>query len=436
MLEVSITPVTREALIETIGDVFGYYDEIRAVRDYAEIAKDLKDVIDDVQAVADDDNVTDEQIGQALKALMGEREEAALRVQDVDDTNAAKAVADMINALPAPEKITIHDEKAITDAKAAYDELTDPQEAKIDDATRKKLDDALTALDKAFEPIRKMEASNRKRDRLVEIINSKGFDTVQGIYQTPYDTVSMNYTVVKGKITQVSFDIKSLKDGDNYMTVNTGIRMILSDKFTVVDNFANKRDYRKVSKAIKLKDYGYVLDVKKLKGRSTYEMILVSADGSKRLIMDVVDLSLNKKALKKTVLTTPVKEAEVGAKAVSENKISDVGFAENGGVVTITSAPVLKSEIDPRKTRSARFISGVWMVGNTAVAYGKTQTVTKGKVTVYAKVNSDGTLSIGKAEGSGKGSMPITYILNGKVSVKHDKVKMKSKTYKTRIKVK
>ena len=246
----------------------------------------------------------------------------------------------------------------------------------------------------------------------------------------------MNYTVVKGKITQVSFDIKSLKDGDNYMTVNTGIRMILTDKFTVVDNFANKRDYRKVSKAIKLKDYGYVLDVKKLKGRSTYEMILVSADGNKRLIMDVVDLSLNKKALKKTVLTTPVKEAEVGAKAVSENKISDVGFAENGGVVTITSAPVLKSEIDPRKTRSARFISGVWMVGNTAVAYGKTQTVTKGKVTVYARVNSDGTLSIGKAEGSGKGSMPITYILNGKVSVKHGNVKMKSKTYKTRIKVK
>ena len=67
------------------------------------------------------------------------------------------------------------------------------------------------------------------------------------------------------------------------------------------------------------------------------------------------------------------------------------------------------------------------MVGNTAVAYGKTQTVTKGKVTVYAKVNSDGSLSIGKAEGSGKGSMPITYILNGKVIVKKNKTSMRFK---------
>ena len=436
MTEAVIRPVTRENLIDYIGEVTGYHDEIKGEEDYADIAKDLKDAIDAAQLAADDDNVTDEQIGQAIKALSDAHNDAMDRVQDVIDTKAAKAVTDMIKALPAADKVEVYDEQAVRDAVRAYEELTDPQKAKMDGADVKKLDDVLKSLEVVLEPYRKMAASNKNRDRLVALLNSRGFDTINGIYQTPYDTVSMNYTVAKGRITHVSFDVKNLKDGDNFLTMNTGTRMILTDKFTVVDNFANKRDYRKVAKSLKLKDYGYVLDVKKLKGRSTYEMILVSADGRKRLIIDVVDLALNKKGLRKAALTTPVKEAEVGAKAVSENKISDGGCAENGGVITITSAPVLKSEIDPRKNRSARFISGVWMVGGTAITYGRTQTVTKGKVTVYAKVNSDGTLSIAKAEGSGKGSMPITYILNGKVIVKKNKTSMRSKTYRAKVKVK
>ena len=436
MVEVNIIPVTREALIDYIGDVTAYYDEIKTVEDYAQIAEKLKAAIDDAQAVADNDNVTEEQIGQALKALADAHNDAMEKVQDVIDTKAAKAVSDMIDALPAADKVTVYDERPIRDAVRAFEELTDPQVAKLDGATIDKLEDVVNALEKALEPFRKMEASNKKRDRLVEVINTQGFETINGIYQTPYDTVSMNYTVAKGKITGVSFDMKSLKAGDNFLTMNTGTRMILSDKFTVFNNFANAREYRKVAKSIKLKKYGYVMDIKKLRGRSIYELILVSPDGKKRLIIDVVDLSLNKKGLKKTALTTAVKADQVDAKSVSENKINEAGFIENGGVLTITSAPVLKSEINERKNRSARFISGVWMVGDTAIPYGKTLTVTKGKVTVNAKVNSDGTLSIAKAEGSGRGSMSISYILNGKVSVKKGKTTMKSKTYKAKVKIK
>ncbi len=62
--------------------------------------------------------------------------------------------------------------------------------------------------------------------------------------------------------------------------------------------------------------------------------------------------------------------------------------------------------------------------------------MTKGKVSVIVKANSDGTLSIGKAEGSRSGSLKINYILNGKIKKTKHGTKIRSMVYKAKVKVK
>ncbi len=66
---------------------------------------------------------------------------------------------------------------------------------------------------------------------------------------------------------------------------------------------------------------------------------------------------------------------------------------------------------------------------------GKGQTVTAGKVKVHARVNSDGSLSICKAEGSSDGILKISYILNGKMKKTSKGTKVKPLVYKTKIKI-
>jgi len=284
----------------------------------------------------------------------------------------------------------------------------------------------------------KREQSNIARDELAELINTKGTkDSVKGIYQAPFDDISTEYSVKKGKITKVVLDLSSLKEGENHLTMNTGTRLVLSEGFTVSDNFAKPEDYKKVSKALKnRKKSGWSIDLKKLSGKTSYEIVLVNENNkNKLLVIDVIDLSLNRKSLRTVDLSKAVGKDSVSKNAVSETLITDNGYAENNGVVTISTSPVLRTGIPGQVNRSARFISGIWMVGNRAISRGTIETVTRGKVVVHAKVNSDGSLSIGKADGSGKGSVPIRYILNGKVNIKHGEARMKSKVYNAKIKV-
>ena len=75
-------------------------------------------------------------------------------------------------------------------------------------------------------------------------------------------------------------------------------------------------------------------------------------------------------------------------------------------------------------------------MGDTFISGGEVKTVTKGKVKVIARANSDGTISIGKADGSGSGSIKISYVLNGKVKKTKNGSKIKSMVYKAKVKVK
>ena len=85
----------------------------------------------------------------------------------------------------------------------------------------------------------KTEDTNVARDKLVSMLNQKGAQgVISGIYQSPVDTVSTSCTINNGKIVQVGIDPDSLKDGDNYLTMNTGTRLVLPEKYTVSNNFA------------------------------------------------------------------------------------------------------------------------------------------------------------------------------------------------------
>ena len=77
-----------------------------------------------------------------------------------NDIAAAEAVTDMINALPAPEDVTVEEDfEAIAAARNAYDDLTDDQKALVAPETLDKLAAAEEALGK------KLETEFRERQR-------------------------------------------------------------------------------------------------------------------------------------------------------------------------------------------------------------------------------------------------------------------------------
>ena len=77
----------------------------------------------------------------------------------------------------------------------------------------------------------------------------------------------------------------------------------------------------------------------------------------------------------------------------------------------------------------------MWTVAGESVPSGGVIPIEKGNVRVYAMIKADGTLSIAKAEGSGKGSVEIQYTLNGQASVSNGRLEFKSKVYKAKVKV-
>ncbi|MBR4175032.1 MAG: hypothetical protein IKR56_06810, partial [Lachnospiraceae bacterium] len=223
----------------------------------------------------------------------------------------------------------------------------------------------------------------------------------------------------------------------NYLTINTGVRLVLGDAFTISGNFVDEKDAKKIAKFVKTKKKeGCVFEPKRLKHYrgGSYEVVLTK--GKVELIVDVIDVSLNKKSIKTITLTNAVSQSAVSANAVAADKIGPEGSSVSGNVVTLATSPVFKAEIPPMKDKSARFLSGIWQVGDTFISRGEVKTVTKGKVKVIARANSDGSLSIGKADGSGSGSIKISYVLNGKVKKTKNGSKIKSMVYKAKVKVK
>ena len=84
----------------------------------------------------------------AQQALVGTETLAKLTAAEdkLDAIEAADAVEELIDALPAPGEITVYDKAQVEAAKAAYDALSDAAKAEVDEELVTKLNDVVSAL--------------------------------------------------------------------------------------------------------------------------------------------------------------------------------------------------------------------------------------------------------------------------------------------------
>ena len=159
-LTVNVVAVDKTSLNEAIAAANTYRATIQKTV-YADPALALISAITDAKAVAENDNVTEAQVAQAITDVNNAVTTAKAAVKDIDDTKAAQAVTDKINALPAAENIKSTDKETIEAARAAYANLTEAQSAKVTKAAT----DKLTAAEKAV-------ADHIAADAVIEKINA------------------------------------------------------------------------------------------------------------------------------------------------------------------------------------------------------------------------------------------------------------------------
>ncbi|WP_431768000.1 dockerin type I repeat-containing protein [Ruminococcus albus] len=145
-LTVTVVPVDKTALNDTLTNANNYLDTIKNDADYATPSSDLSTAISTVNAVLTNDNVTEAQVAQAITDVNNAVTTAKSDVKDIDDTKDAQAVTNKINALTAAENVSTADKTDIEAARAAYDDLTVDQKAKVSTDTLEKLTEAETAL--------------------------------------------------------------------------------------------------------------------------------------------------------------------------------------------------------------------------------------------------------------------------------------------------
>ena len=146
---ISVGSVDKTALNNAITTAKTLYDSIKDNDDYTDIANTLKTAIDNAKAVADSDTADQDAVDLATTAITTAKTNAEAAKKDVDDTTAAKAVSDKISELPSKDAVKKDDKTAIDAAKAAFDALTDDQKAKVSDADKQKLNDAVAAIEAA-----------------------------------------------------------------------------------------------------------------------------------------------------------------------------------------------------------------------------------------------------------------------------------------------
>ena len=208
----SISEADKEALTAAISEATEYYNTIKDNEAYSEIATALNAAIEAAQKVADNQNVTETEIGAAIKEITDAKAKAEADKQAADDAAAAQAVTEKINALPAADAVVVADREAIEAARAAYDALTDSQKAKVSAETLKKLTDAEAAL---------AEVTGNS-DTLLATLLPGGEETLNLSWTTQPDVRS--YDVYFGKsrpkfvatVTGDSYTFTELKKGTAY----------------------------------------------------------------------------------------------------------------------------------------------------------------------------------------------------------------------------
>ena len=149
-VEVKINPVDKTDLNNAITAAETYYNSIKDETIYADIASALKTAIDEAKAIADNDNVVESVVTEAITEINQAKSDAEAGKKDVDDTIAANAVTEMINDLPDEDKVTVSDAEQIAAARTAYDALTDDQKKKVTEDTLGMLEAREEALTDSF----------------------------------------------------------------------------------------------------------------------------------------------------------------------------------------------------------------------------------------------------------------------------------------------
>ena len=117
----------KTALNNAITAAETLYNSIKEVEDYSTIASTLKAAIDAAEGVAGSDTANQNDINAATTAITTAKTTAETAKKNIDDTKAANAVIEKINALPPAGDVTASDKAAIEEAREAYDKLTDDQ---------------------------------------------------------------------------------------------------------------------------------------------------------------------------------------------------------------------------------------------------------------------------------------------------------------------
>ena len=127
-----------DAVTSTINDLPAAEDITTADKADIEAARKAYDDLTDDQKA----KVTPE----TLQKLQDAEAALAAAEKDAADKAAAGTVEEKLNNLPDPENVETTDKEIIEAARAAYDELTDDQKAKVSEEALKKLTDAEEAL--------------------------------------------------------------------------------------------------------------------------------------------------------------------------------------------------------------------------------------------------------------------------------------------------
>ena len=149
-VEVKINPVDKTDLNNAITEAETYYNSIKDETIYADVASALKTAIDAAKAIADNDNVVESVVTEAITVINVAKTTAEAGKKDVDDTIAADAVTKMINELPAEDKVTVSDAEQIAEAREAYEALTNDQKKKVTEDTLGMLEAREEALTDSF----------------------------------------------------------------------------------------------------------------------------------------------------------------------------------------------------------------------------------------------------------------------------------------------
>ena len=122
-------------------------DTINNLPDADKVTTSDKEAIEAARAAYD--ALTDDQKAKVAPETLQKLVDDEAALKEAEDTAAAQAVTDEINALPSSDKVATTDKEAIEKARAAYDALTDDQKAKVPAEAVKALEDAEKALTEA-----------------------------------------------------------------------------------------------------------------------------------------------------------------------------------------------------------------------------------------------------------------------------------------------